>query len=230
MLLSHVPLGQLVLERGIVFVDLAVAQVAGLGLVVAAALGWETGGPAAQAIAVGAALGAAALLVASEARWPALQEAVIGSLFAAAASAEVLILSQSAHAAEHLKDLLVGQILWVSQAQLAVLGGLGVAVVWARAALDLERRRFAFYAVLALTVTASVQVAGVLLVFATLVLPAMAGRFAGRGLALGWPAAAGALGFAIGLGASAALDLPTGAAIVCGLALVATLSAIRSRT
>src|SRR3954447_12958604 len=92
-LATHVPLGQLVLERGIVFTDLAIAQVAGLGVVAADAMGWEPNGWSVQVSAVVAALLAAAFLIWCERRLAAFQEAVIGVVFVVAASAEIVLLS-----------------------------------------------------------------------------------------------------------------------------------------
>src|SRR5262249_12078938 len=108
---THVPLGQQVLARGIVFIDLAIAQVAGLGVTVADAFGFEPAGWRVQAAAVGAALLASVLLTWSERKWPEVQEALIGVLFVLAACIELLVLSNNPHGGEHLKDLLVGQIL-----------------------------------------------------------------------------------------------------------------------
>src|SRR5437764_11384875 len=117
-LATHVPLGQQVLNRGIVFIDLAIAQVAGLGVTAASAFGFEAEGWRVQAAAVGAALVGALVLTWTEKIWPEVQEALIGVLFVVAACVELLILANNPHGGEHLKDLLVGQILWVSIASL----------------------------------------------------------------------------------------------------------------
>ena len=109
-LATHVPLGQQVLARGIVFIDLAIAQVAGLGVTISDALGFEPQGWRVQAAAVGSALLASILLTLTERVWPEVQEALIGVLFVLAACIELLILSSNPHGGEHLKDLLVGQI------------------------------------------------------------------------------------------------------------------------
>jgi zinc/manganese transport system permease protein len=218
---THVPLGRIVLDRGIVFIDLAIAQVAGLGVVAASFFGWEQQFWTVQASAVAAALAAAAFLMWSEHRFGALQEAVIGVLFAASACVEILLLASNPHGAEHLKDLLVGQILWVSPRDLLPVAILYVAVlaIWAR--IDLRARPGAFYGVFAVTITASVQLVGVFLVFASLIVPALAARAvaARRPLVHGY--AVGLAGYVVGLFASAALDLPTGAAVVCALVAVA---------
>ena len=155
-LATHVPLGQLVLERGIVFIDLAIAQVAGLGVVVADAMGWEPQGWSVQICAVSAALVSAAFLLWSERRMGALQEAVIGVVFVVAASAELILLGFNPHGAEHLKDLLVGQILWVELRQLIPVALVYAAVLIGVALFDLRRRRTLFYLLFAVTITVSV--------------------------------------------------------------------------
>ena len=218
-LATHVPMGQQVLARGIVFIDLAIAQIAGLGVIGADALGWEPQGIAVQIAAVGAALLGAVLLTFTEKRWPDVQEALIGVLFVLAACAGILLLADNPHGGEHLKDLLVGQILWVSYQQLipVALLTLVILALWfgARARLG----RMGFYALFALAVTASVQLVGVYLVFASLIIPALASRFhpPRRQLMIGY--VVGVLGYAIGLSLSAVFDLPSGAVAVWALAV-----------
>src|SRR5262249_22785657 len=113
----------------------------GLGVVAADAMGWEPHGWLGQVSAVVAALIAAAFLIWSERHLTAFQEAVIGVVFVVAASAEIILLSYNPHGAEHLKDLLVGQILWVELAQLVPVAVLYALVVVALVFLDLRRRR-----------------------------------------------------------------------------------------
>ena len=220
---THVPLGKLVLDRGIVFIDLAIAQVAGLGVVTADFLGWEPNGWSVQASAVAAALLSAAFLIWTERRLAALQEAVIGIVFVVAASAEIVLLSFNPHGAENLKDLLVGQILWVLPEQLLVPAILYAAVLAVAATVDLGRHRVLFYALFAVTVTASVQLVGVFLVFASLIVPALTARAIGVRRPLLFSYALGLAGYVLGLLASLFLDLPTGAAVVCALALLAVI-------
>jgi zinc/manganese transport system permease protein len=224
-LATHVPLGKLVLERGIVFIDLAIAQVASLGVVAIDFVGWD-GGLAVQLAAVAAALSAALLFIWTERRLAELQEAMIGVVFVAAAAAEIILLSFNPHGAEHFKDLLAGQILWVTPEQLVSLAVLYTPVVAICAAFDLVRRRLLFYGVFAIAVTASVQLVGVFLVFASLIIPVLAARVAGTRRLLAGAYAVGVTGYLLGLAGSALFDLPTGAAIVCALAamLAATLA------
>src|SRR5205807_7113244 len=115
---THVPLGMQVLARGIVFIDLAIAQIAGCGVLLADQLGFEAEGVAVQVAALAAALGGALLLTWTERRWPDVQEAVIGVVFVLAATGGILLLASNVHGSEHLRDLLVGQILWVQTQQL----------------------------------------------------------------------------------------------------------------
>ena len=214
---THVPLGMQVLKRGIVFIDLAVAQVAGLGVILADFLGWEPAGAAVQVAALSAALGCALLLTWTERRWPEVQEAMIGVVFVLAASAAVLLLAKNPHGGEHLKDLLVGQILWVSAARLpieALVAG-AIAAIW----FGLRERigRIGFYALFACAVTASVQLVGLYLVFITLVVPALATWYLRRHRTLAAYLIA-AFGYALGLLASVVTDLPSGPMIVCAMA------------
>jgi zinc/manganese transport system permease protein len=218
---THVPLGQQVLTRGIVFIDLAIAQVAGLGVTVADAMGFAPEGWRVQVAACAAALLGALVLTWTEKKWPEVQEALIGVLFVLAACVELLILANNPHGGEHLKDLLVGQILWVSTSSLwpaAILYAVALAV-W----FGLRDRigHVGFYVLFALVVTQSVQLVGVYLVFASLIVPALAARLYAEKLRLAAGYAVGVAGYVAGLIASALLDLPTGAVIV--VALVAML-------
>ncbi|MFZ4480044.1 MAG: metal ABC transporter permease, partial [Rhodoferax sp.] len=176
-LATHVPLGSQVLERGIVFIDLAIAQIAGLGVIAADAMGLPEGGVAVQLAAVTAALLGALLLTWTERRAALQQEALIGVMFILAACAGILLLAGNPHGGEHLKELLVGQILWVNTTQLLWLAGVTAALLLALWLGWVQRLgRFGFYAVFALAVTASVQLVGVYLVFSSLIIPALGTR------------------------------------------------------
>ncbi len=212
-LATHVPLGMKVLQRGIIFADLAIAQIAGLGVIIAGLSGYAEHPVFVQGMAAFSALLGATLLAYTERRLPQVQEASIGMLFVLAASGGILLMSRDVHAGEHLKDLLVGQILWVSNRQLMVTA---IATALLLAALRPLATRFGslgFYALFALAVTASVQLVGVYLVFASLIVPALATH---RMKHWRYPAAftIGIAGYALGLLLSAWFDLPAGAAIV----------------
>ena len=218
-LATHVPLGMQVLDRGIVFIDLAIAQIAGLGVIAADAMGLPEGGVAVQAAAVCAALLGALLLTWTEKKLPEQQEALIGVMFILAACAGILLLAGNPHGGEHLKDLLVGQILWVNTTQLMWLAAVSALVLVLLGSGSVRRLgRFGFYGAFALAVTASVQLVGVYLVFSSLIIPALAtrGHRGARRQVVAY--ALGALGYALGLALSALFDLPSGAVIVWTLA------------
>ena len=226
-LATHVPLGMQVLDRGIVFLDLAMAQIAGLGEIAADALGMPEGGIAVQVAAVCAALLGAFLLTWTERRAPRQQEALIGVMFILAACAGILLLAGNPHGGEHLKDLLVGQILWVNTTQLLWLASVSALLLMAMWLGWVQRfGRFGFYGAFALAVTASVQLVGVYLVFSSLIIPAL-GTLAHRGpRRYGIAYGLGALGYALGLALSAVFDLPSGAVIVWTLAACAAVGAM----
>jgi zinc/manganese transport system permease protein len=166
----------------------------------------------------------AALLAGCERRWPQIQEALIGSTFVVAASLAVLLLAGDPHGGEHLAELLTGQILWATPEQALRIGALYGALLALMAWRGERLGGLGFYLVFALAITASVQLVGVYLVFASLILPALAvrGLPARRALPVGW--AMGALAYAAGLLASAAFDWPAGPAIVIALAATALLA------
>lgn len=222
-LATHVPLGAQVLERGIVFIDLAIAQIAGIGVIAADAMGLEPQGWAVQAAALAAALLGALLLTWTERRWPQTQEALIGVLFVVASCVGLLLLAGNPHGGEHLKDLLVGQILWVSASQLAGMALLTLLVLGLWFGAGARLGRVGFYLLFALAVTASVQLVGVYLVFTSLIVPALAVRGVRTRLRLPLAYALGALGYALGLVLSARFDLPSGAVVVLAMAGLAPL-------
>ncbi len=214
---THVPLGRQVLARGIVFIDLAIAQVAALGVIVANSLGWEPEGLSVQLAAVSAALLCALLLTFTEKRYAAAQEAIIGVLFVASASVAMLLLARNPHGGEHLEELLVGQILWVSPRDLVPVGVLYAAILGAWFGLRERLGGAGFYLLFALAVTASVQLVGVYLVFGSLIVPALAVREMEARWQLPAAYGVGITGYLLGLVLSARIDLPTGPAIVCAL-------------
>jgi len=219
-LATHVPLGIQILRRGIVFIDLALAQIAALGVIIAGLLDFDPQGIPTQLAAAGAALLGAGLLTWTDKYWPDVQEAQIGVLFVLAATGGILLLANDPHGGEHLRDLLAGQILWVRYEQL-LLPALGSAVITGLLiATHGHLRPLLFYIVFALAVTTSVQLVGVYLVFASLIVPALATRYFSRFRLLGGYIL-GLSAYAIGLAASMRLDLPSGSLIVWCMAVLA---------
>lgn len=220
-LATHVPLGMRVLARGIIFVDLAVAQIAGLGVIAASFFGLEANAYIVQGMAAGSALLGASLLAYTEAKLPKVQEATIGILFVFAASLGILLMSRDPHAGEHLKDLLVGQVLWVGTAQLIATAAVTGMLLALWRILMGRLGTLGFYVVFALAITASVQLVGVYLVFASLIVPALATHRLRKHRMPG-AFVVGIAGYLFGLLLSLWLDLPAGAAIVCTMTLVGT--------
>jgi zinc/manganese transport system permease protein len=227
---THIPLGFKVLSRGIIFMDLAIAQVAGLGALLVTVLVGENASPLiTQAGAMLLALGAALLLLKCEQLTQRYQEPLIGTLFVLAATAGMLLLAGDPHAGEHMTDLLSGQILWVSREQLITSGALtGVLLI----ALWIARQSHAmFYALFAVAITLSVQMVGVYLVFATLIIPALSTvrvYLNKRRLQVAYGLAI--VAYASGLIASALFDLPSGPLIVWSLALSGAVTAFVAKS
>lgn len=219
-LLTHVPLGTQILARGIVFIDLALAQIAALGVIVAGLMELDPQGWGTQLAAALAALLGAALLSWTDRRWPEVQEAQIGVLFVLAATGGVLLLANNPHGGEHLRNLLAGQILWVRYDQLIV-PAIGTAMILSVLCLTrLRLNSLVFYVLFALAVTASVQLVGVFLVFSSLIVPALATRNFGRKRLL-IAYSVGLAGYAGGLIGSLFQDLPSGPLIVWCMASIA---------
>jgi zinc/manganese transport system permease protein len=234
----HAYFGIQVLRRNVIFVDLALAQIAALGATVAFMLGHPALGVATYSYSFGFTLLAALLLAFTRAwsgRIP--QEALIGVIYVVAAAAAILLIDRAPQGAEHLKQILTGTIITVGWGDLALIAPLylGVAFVhW------LLRKRllvtagsdwpweFVFYASFGLVVTSSVSLAGVLLVFSFLIIPAAIGVLyaerLSRQLLIGW--ICGTAASAMGLAASYAWDLPTGASMVCAFGVALALAGV----
>jgi zinc/manganese transport system permease protein len=221
----HAYFGIQVLARKVIFVDLALAQIAALGATVAFMLGHQAQSSATYGYSLAFTMLAAVLLAftrAWSARVP--QEAWIGVIYVVSAAAAILLIDRAPQGAEHLKQILTGNILTTGFQELAVVAPLYVVVgllhwflrhrLTGAGSLFWE---FVFYATFGVVVTSSVAIAGVLLVFSFLIVPAAIGvMFASslaRQLAIGWTT--GTLTSAAGLAVSFAFDLPTGAAMVC---------------
>ncbi len=216
---THAPMGIHVLTRGIVFIDLAIAQIAGVGVMLADWLGFEPQGWAVQVSALSAALMGAFLLTWCEKKWPDVQEALIGTVFVLAATGAILLLAGNPHGGEHLKDLLVGQILWVRESQLFIVAAVYALILAVWFGLGQHVGRTGFYVLFACTVTVSVQLVGLYLVFASLIIPALASRRMAK-CRLAFAYLTSVLGYVLGLGASVLTDLPSGAVIVWVMAIV----------
>lgn len=222
-LTTHIPLGYEVLRRGIIFIDIAVAQIAGLGVIIAYTLGWDEHGIEAQIAAVISALLGAWILSWLDKKYGRHQEALIGTSFILASTGGILLLANNPHGGEHLKELLVGQILWVEWERLfyAAIVSLIVFAVWLR--FRARIKSLGFYLLFAVAITVSVQLVGVYLVFASLIVPALATAGYPVKSGLGLSVLIGISGYATGLILSALLDLPSGAVIVWTIVISALL-------
>jgi zinc/manganese transport system permease protein len=223
-LATHITFGMKILERGVIFADLAVAQIAGLGVVIAGLLDLTEQPMLVQIIAAASALCGAGLLAWIENRLADVKEACIGLTFVLAASAGILLMSRDVHSGEHLKDLLVGQILWVSTNQLIATALLTAVLLALWQWTKLKNRNLGFYGLFALAVTASVQLVGVYLVFASLIVPALA-TYRIKHRRTHYAFAIGTAGYAVGLFLSAWFDLPSGATVVWAMAATGVFAA-----
>lgn len=221
--LTHVPLGQEVLKRGIIFIDLAIAQIAALGVVIGDVLFHvEGGGAASLVLALVFALSGSVLFGWLERKTPHLQEAFIGCAFVISASLIILVLAGDPHGGEEMQGLLAGQILWVSGEHVGYTALAYAAILFAWFKFK-DKRGMLFYALFPVTVTLSVQLVGVYLVFASLIIPAMgAARFPEKNrLAAGYIIALVAI--LSGLTISVTADFPAGPVLVCSYAAVSLL-------
>jgi zinc/manganese transport system permease protein len=247
----HAYLGVHVVERGVIFVDLSLAQIAALGATIAIFLPAAHGDPHAPIVYwVSLAftfIGAFVFSTVRSQRARIPKEAIIGICYAVASAAAILAMSKSTSESEHLKDMLVGNILavsWKEVGETAMLyGAIGI-FHWVfrrrflEISMDPHRAEaegvqirfwdFLFYASFGFVVTSSVSIAGVLLVFCYLIVPSVAAmlyaKSVGRRLAIGW--SMGTIVSALGVYLSLKLDLPTGATIVCTFGLVLVLMAV----
>ena len=224
----HAPLGIEVLKRGIVFIDLATAQVVGLAIIVLGLWIEDPSWVVRQSTSFGAGIGIALFFRWIELEAPREQEAVIGSCFIVAASAALLALADSPHGAEELRHVLSGQILfvdWIDIAAFAPIYGL-VTALWL--AVPSMRTGAGFFVLFALAVTASVQLVGVYVVFASLILPALAAR-APTGYVLARALASGIAAVVAAIAISAVADLPAGPFLVVCFAVSATATRLLRR-
>lgn len=219
--LALAPLGAQVLRRGVVFIDLAVAQAAAAAALAAMAVGNHPPWLVTQVIAAAGALMAAALVAALARFWPAQREALIGLVYVGSACVALLVAREDAHGAEHLHALLAADVLWSGWPQVATLA---VCAALALAAGSRLARDAWFYGCFAVVASLSVQVLGLFVVFAGLIAPGL-WRLAGL---RAWAAALLAIGAALGgLAASWMLDAPSGPLVALGLALCGAASCTR---
>ncbi|MCL1079435.1 metal ABC transporter permease [Parashewanella spongiae] len=218
---THVLFGRQVLKRGIIFIDLAIAQIAALGAIFARTQHDLTMLPFVQVWLPAVCAVVGALLIAQLAKYFADElEAMIGSLYVLAAVFGMLILAKDAHGAELLKQLMSGQILWVSWEQLllpSIVYGVILLTLIMRPSLMHGR---GFYLLFALVITLSVELVGVYLVFSSLILPALAVNKMMNLSAIWWAYGVGMMGYLLGLLLSMTFDLPSGAMIVVCLSMV----------
>lgn len=225
-LASHIPLGYQVLKRGIVFIDLAIAQVAALGTILAIQFSWAGGNQwIQQGLAILFALLGVGLVAWINKNFPDWREAFIGLIYVSAASALVLLVAGQPKGGQLLTGTLSGDILWLSWPDLFLLAFVAIVVqvlawFWPH---KLER---AFYLIFALTITLSVIKAGIYLVFVCLIAPALASIVNNRSPI--WSYAVGGLGFVIGLMAAWHFDLPAAACIVVSI-IVSLLMALTTQ-
>lgn len=224
---THVPLGQEVLKRGIIFIDLAIAQIAALGMVVSHSVFEAEQGIPPLLTAIAFALAGGGLFAWVERRAPNYQEAFIGSAFVLSASLIILLLADNPHGGEEIQGLLAGQILWANWNQIFITGTIYalILLVWF---CFVKNRTVLFYVLFPVTVTLSVQLVGVYLVFASLIIPALGALCYRHPLTAGYVIAF----FAVtgGLLLSVMTDLPAGPVLVCSYAatsLVACFYAMR---
>ena len=241
LVLIHAYLGGHVLRRGVIFVDLAMAQFAAMGVALGLLFGFELESTPSYYLGLISALTAAGLFAAARRRIRQVpQEAIIGIAYVASSAAAILIADRAPHGGEHIKQILVGSILWVSWQEVLkialIYGVLGLLLTWAHPRLKQVSENaeeaagrglsifvwdFFFYAVFAFVVTSSVRIAGVLLVFTILIVPSVFAALMGAGersrLPLAW--SFGIVMSLLGMLLSYYLDFPTGAAVVVVFAL-----------
>ncbi len=220
----HVPLGQEVLKRGIIFIDIAIAQIAALGVIAATIFGGELAPWKIQLFAGLSAITGALIVYYLEKTHSSILEALIGLIFVLAASGGLLLASYSAHSDALLHGLLVGQILWVNSGQLLWVAALYIPLLLIWFNFRGKQRPMLFYLVFSLAVTASVQLIGIYLVFASLILPALASRkILNSNVQLWVSYSVGLFGYILGIIASILFDLPTGAITVWSMLLAVIL-------
>lgn len=240
----HAYLGLHVVKRGVIFVDLALAQVSALGSTIGFLVGYELHAPENYWIALAFTIAGASVFSISRSRNPKVpHEALIGTVYVVSAAAAILVLSQTPEGGEELKAIMVGHLLFIEWSDIVKIlflySGVGLIHWFARhklllisedpdqafaQGLQVRKWDFLFYASFGVVVTSSVQIAGVLLVFTLLIVPSLCGIFLANTirtqLSIAW--LVGLITCTIGLISAYHWDLPTGATVVCvfGLSLI----------
>ena len=228
--LTHIPLGIAVFKRGIIFIDVAIAQAAALGIIIAHQFFdnlVETNHFIGQGFAFLSAILVAIILTFTDKKFPKFQEAIIGSTFVFSASMAMILLSANPHGAEDFQNIVAGQILWASIKDALWLAILYVPILitWFCFKNKIDNvNNVGFYLIFALTITASVQIIGVYLVFSFLILPAfVASNFKTYKKQIGFGYLVALIGLILGMAISTIFDLPTGPTISVGLVLLVVL-------
>jgi zinc/manganese transport system permease protein len=229
-ILTHTPLGVAVFKKGIIFIDIAIAQAAALGTIIAHQIFphyVEQNHFISQICAFVAAILAATILTFTDKKLPKFQEAIIGSFFVFSAGLAMILLSTDPHGAEDFQNILAGQILWTSFRDVLWLAifYLPILIIWFKFKDKIGNT--GFYLLFALTITASVQIVGVYLVFSFLIFPAfIAANFSNYKKQIGFSYLVAVLGLILGVLISAKFDYPTGPAISICLAVVVILGCL----
>lgn len=219
--LTHAPLGIEVLRRGIIFIDLAVAQIAGLGLVASSLFLHNPSSWLVQLIALSFAVVAGLVFRRIEKTIPQHQEAIIGCGFVLAASLALLLLADHPQGGDEVKHLLSGQMLFVTWEDTLKHAPVYVFILAVWFSWPQVRKNLGFYLLFALAITSSVQMAGVYVVFASLILPALAAVYSKRPHVTAW--FCGITALLSGMAIATAFDYPAGPVIVLTYALAATI-------
>ncbi len=226
--LTHVPLGVEVLKRGIIFIDLAIAQVAGLGLIATNFFFYEPHPLLPQLIALTCAILAGLFFHKVEIKVPKQQEAIIGVTFIFAASLAILLLANHPSGGEEIRHLLSGQILFVTWQDVAKHTPIYILILAIWFFKKEYRNNIGFYLLFALAVTSSVQLVGIYVVFASLILPALAVVNISNPYKLGW--ACGSISVIAGIFLAIFFDAPAGPLIVTSYVLTSIIFAITIKT
>jgi zinc/manganese transport system permease protein len=216
----HGTLGIKVLNRGIIFIDLSIAQIAGLGLVICGVLLGEISSYISQLVALICAISASIFFYYIEKKAPKQQEAIIGCSFVLSASIAILLLADNPHGGDEIMHLLSGQMLFITWNDVLKHFPIYAFIISIWFLKPKIQNGIGFYLIFALAITSSVQLVGVYVVFASLILPALAAVNQKRPLLVSW--VCGILSIFSGIFFATIFDLPAGGTVVTSYALVAS--------